>query len=63
MLFSSDSVRGKLLRMKSSRKLELPREETRKKMAPVTREEFEALVQKAIHTPSKKPSPKTRAAA
>lgn len=50
-------------RMKSSRKLELPREETRKKMAPVTREEFEALVQKAIHTPSKKPSPKTRAAA
>jgi BMFP domain-containing protein YqiC len=49
--------------MKSNRKLELPREETRKKMAPVTREEFEALMQKAIQTPSKKSSPKTRTAA
>jgi hypothetical protein len=49
--------------MKPARILELPREETRKKMAPVTRDEFEALVQKAIHTPSKKFSPKTRSAA
>lgn len=49
--------------MKTVRKLELPREETRKKMAPVTREEFNALVQKAIQTPSKKSSPKARSAA
>ncbi|HKF40379.1 MAG TPA: hypothetical protein VKB21_04790 [Candidatus Acidoferrum sp.] len=40
--------------MKTVRKLELPREETRKKMGPVTREEFNALVQKAIQTPGKK---------
>jgi BMFP domain-containing protein YqiC len=49
--------------MKPARKLELPREETRKKMAPVTREEFEALMQKAIQTPSKKSPSKVRAAA
>lgn len=44
--------------MKSDRKLEAPREETRKKMRPVTRAEFNKLVQKAIQTPSKKSSSK-----
>jgi hypothetical protein len=42
--------------MKPSHKLETPREETLKKMRPVKREEFTALVQKAIHTPSSKKS-------
>lgn len=48
--------------VKTTPKLEAPREETRKKMRPVRREEFTALVQKAIETPSKKSSSKpTRA--
>ena len=46
--------------MKSSQKLEAPREETRKKMRPVKRDEFAALVHKAIHTPSKKSSSKSK---
>jgi hypothetical protein len=46
--------------MKSERKLEAPREETRRKMRPVTRAEFTTLVQKAIQTPSKKPSAKPK---
>jgi len=39
--------------------LEAPREETRKKMRPVKREEFTALVEKAIQTPSKKNASKS----
>jgi hypothetical protein len=46
--------------MKSEQKLEAPREETRKKMRPVTRAEFTRLVQKAIQTPSKKVSAKPK---
>jgi len=46
--------------MKSSRKLEAPREETRKKMRPVTKADFNKLVQKAIQTPSTKSSSKKR---
>ena len=42
--------------MKPSHKLEAPREETLKKMRQIKREEFAALVQKAIHTPSSKRS-------
>jgi len=45
--------------MKPGNKPETPRDETRRKMGPVTREEFTSLVQKAIHTPSKKASSKT----
>jgi hypothetical protein len=45
--------------MKSAHKIEGPREETRKKMKPVKRDEFTALMQKAIHTPSKKSAGKT----
>jgi hypothetical protein len=45
--------------MKSGRKLEAPREETRKKMRPVTKAEFNKVVQKAIKTPSKKSSAKS----
>jgi hypothetical protein len=44
--------------MKSGKKLEAPREETRKKMRPVTKAEFNKLIQKAIKTPSKKSSSK-----
>jgi hypothetical protein len=40
--------------VKSGHKLEAPREETRKKMKPIKREEFTELVEKAIRTPSKK---------
>lgn len=47
--------------MKSGHKIEAPRDETRKKMRPVKRDEFTALVQRAIHTPSKKPTGKGRA--
>ncbi|HYA61711.1 MAG TPA: hypothetical protein VED66_00825 [Candidatus Sulfotelmatobacter sp.] len=46
--------------MKSGHKLEAPREETRKKMRPVTRAEFMTLVQKAIQTPGKKASAKPK---
>lgn len=40
--------------MTSESKLEAPREETRKKMHPVKRDEFTKLVNRAIHTSSKK---------
>jgi hypothetical protein len=46
--------------MKSGRKLEAPRDETRKKMRPVTKADFNKLVQKAIQTPSTKSSSKKR---
>jgi len=52
-------MRGALSTMKSGKKLEPPREETRKKMRPVTKAEFNKLVQKAIKTPSKKSSSKS----
>lgn len=44
--------------MKATRKPEAPREETKKKMRPVKRDDFNELVQKAIRTPSRKPSAK-----
>jgi len=45
--------------MKSGQPLEGPREETRKKMRPVKREDFTALAQKAILTPARKSSAAT----
>jgi hypothetical protein len=45
--------------MKQTRKILEPREETRKKMRPITRDTFTAIVNKAIKTPSRKPAPKS----
>jgi len=45
--------------MKQRRKKLEPREETRKKMRPMTRDAFTAIVAKAIKTPSKKAPPKS----
>ena len=45
--------------MKQTRKVLEPREETRKKMRPITRDTFTAIVDKAIKTPSRKPAPKS----
>jgi hypothetical protein len=36
-----------------------PREETREKMRPITREQFTRLINKAIKTPASKPAPKS----
>ena len=48
--------------MKSGQPLEGPREETRKKMRAIRREDFTALAQKAIQTPSRKSSAATASA-
>jgi hypothetical protein len=50
--------RDTLSAVKPGQKTDGPREETRKKMRPVRRDEFNALVQRAIQTPAKKPSGK-----
>jgi hypothetical protein len=44
--------------MKQTRKVLEPREETRKKMQPMTRDTFTAIVDKAIKTPSRKTASK-----
>jgi hypothetical protein len=46
---------GSYVMVKPGQAPEAPREETRKKMRRVGREEFTALAQRAIHTPSRKP--------
>jgi len=48
--------------VRSGQPLEGPREETRKKMRPIRREEFTALAQKAIQTPGRKSSAATASA-